>query len=271
MISLIDTHSHLDTEAFDADRDDVITAARAASIDAVLLIGYDRQRWRTTQALCERYPLFVRAAGLHPNSAEQWNTNMERDLNNEIAAGQIVAIGETGLDYYRDHASPTKQRAAFNSQLELARQFDLPVIIHQRSAEADILDILAAYAPVRGVMHCFSGTSSFAERCIELGLHLGVGGVVTYPKSTDIRVALERVPDDTLLLETDAPFLAPQGNRGKRNEPAFMRTTLEVLANLRGQSPEQVARITTENAERLFGGRLRQARLTGKAAAKCLS
>lgn len=271
MISIVDTHAHLDVDAFDADRKHVLEAALNHGVHAIVLIGYDPERWETTSALCSVFPFLVRAVGVHPNSAGIWSKNVQRRLETELDSSDVVAIGETGLDLFRNHANREEQQQAFREQLRIAQAADLPIIIHQRSAEDAVLAMIADAAPVRGVMHCFSGGPVFARRCIELGLHLGVGGIVTYPKSGEIREALAAAPLDRLLLETDAPYLAPQAKRGRRNEPAEIRATLETLADVRGMSVEALAAATTANAEALFGPRLSTARMAGQERARCRS
>jgi TatD DNase family protein len=264
MSSLIDTHAHLDLPEFDVDRAAVLQRSRTAGVHATLLIGFDPERWRSTAALCASRPELVRAVGVHPNSAEQWNADVQADLEAELARGDAVAVGEIGLDYFRQHANPDQQRAAFATQLQLAQAAGLPIIIHQRQAEAELLETLTPFAPLRGVLHCFSGDADFAARCLELGLHLGVGGVATYPKSSAVREALAAAPLERLLLETDAPFLAPRSRRGKRNEPAYLLETLELIARERGVSADAIAHATTANALALFGARLAHALTAGQ-------
>ena len=265
MISLIDTHAHLDLPQFDADRRALLERSLAAGVHATLVIGYDPERWRATALLCAARPEIVRAAGLHPNSAKQWSSAVQAGLEAEVAGGDVVAIGEIGLDYYRGHADPALQRTAFAAQLRLAHEARLPIVIHQRQAETDILTMLEALAPLHGVLHCFSGDAAFAERCIALGLHLGIGGVATYPKSDAIRDAIAAAPIERLLLETDAPFLAPLFRRGQRNEPAYMIETLDIIANVRRVGRDEVGRVTTANALDLFGAQLKTALAAGLA------
>ena len=261
MISLIDTHCHIDLPAFDEDREAMLARARMAGLQAMVVIGHNHERWRTSAELAASHPFIVRTVGVHPNDAGSWSDVMLADLEAEIASGEPVAIGEAGLDFFRD-ASPTElQREAFAAQIALARKYDLPIVIHQRSAEREVLEMLREHGPVRGVMHCFSGDLTFARSCVESGLMLGVGGITTYPKSEGIRRALAGVPKDALILETDAPYLAPQLWRGKRNEPSFVSVVAETLAAIHGMSALEVGETTTANAVRLFGVRLERARL----------
>ena len=253
---LVDTHLHLDLEHFDADRAAVVERARSAGVKGSVLIGFEPRRWLTTAELCARCPGMVRAAGVHPNSVTTWSAGTEKLLADELGKPGVVALGEIGLDFYRDRADPDQQRAVFGAQLALARELAVPVVIHQRAAEQEVLDTLARFAPLRGVMHCFTGDKAFAARCLALGLHLGLGGVLTFPRSTDVREAVRQAPLDRLLLETDAPFIAPQAWRGRRNEPAYVATVAEQLAQLRGLDLATIAEQTTRNAVELFGQQL---------------
>lgn len=256
MTSLIDSHAHVDLPVFDEDREAMLHRASAAGIRAIVAIGHNPERWKTTTSLCQRHPFVVRTAGIHPNDASIWSDTVAAQLESELATGKPVAVGETGLDFYRDSTDPAIQRKAFAAQIELARRFDLPVVIHQRQAEGEVLEMLRASGQVRGVMHCFSGDQRFATDCLESGLMLGVGGVATYPKSDGIRRALKDVPLDAVILETDAPYLAPQRWRGKRNEPSYVAAVVEMLADLHGVSLDEIGWATSENAMRLFGTRL---------------
>jgi TatD DNase family protein len=267
---LVDTHCHIDLEVFEEDRAAVLQHMLAAGVHAAILIAYNPERWLTAAHLAADNPFVRRAIGLHPNDAQMWSNDLHLALRAELARGDALAIGETGLDFYREHATSEQQHAAFVAQMELASEFDLPIIIHQRSAEQEVLDVLRAWAPVRGVMHCFSGDSAFAEACLDVGLHLGVGGVTTYPRSESIRVALRSVPRERIILETDAPFLAPQSSRGKRNEPAFIADVATFLSHDWGIAVEEIARYTTENAIALFGPRLEAAVQAGSERAACV-
>jgi TatD DNase family protein len=253
---LVDTHLHLDLGQFDHDRSAVVERARAAGVSGFVLIGFEPLRWRTTAELCARYPDMVRAAGVHPNSAATWEADTVDLLAAELGEPGVVALGEIGLDFYRDSADPQTQRTAFAAQLELARALDVPVIIHQRAAEQEVLDTLQRFAPLRGVMHCFTGDADFAGRCVALGLHLGIGGVLTFPRSTAIRDAVRDAPMDRLLLETDAPFIAPQPWRGRRNQPAYVSAVAAELADALDLNVEEVEEHTTRNAVELFGQQL---------------
>jgi TatD DNase family protein len=256
VISLIDSHCHIDLPVFDEDREATIKRALDAGIHAIIAIGHNPERWRTTGSLASQYPFILRTAGLHPNDASIWTADLYDRLDAELATGEPLAVGETGLDYFRDSAPAELQREAFASHIALARKYNLPIVIHQRAAEADVLDVLGSEGPVRGVLHCFSGDERFAKACLEMGLLLGIGGVATYPRSDDVRTALAAVSVDAVILETDAPYLAPQPWRGKRNEPVYVLAAAEQLATIHGVAVSEIAKRTTENAIKLFGHRL---------------
>lgn len=263
MSSTVDTHCHLDLDAFDDDRAEVIDRALHGGIHAMLLIGYNPERWESTATLCEQYPFMRRAVGLHPNDATRWSPEIERALVQQINGTDPIAIGEIGLDFYRSQESATMQVEAFTRQLELAQDAGLPVIIHQRAAEEETLRILEAHAPVAGVMHCFTGDQAFAQRCIDAGMFLGIGGVATFPKSTAIRDAIRTIPGDRWFLETDSPFIAPQSHRGRRNEPSYLVEIASMLSSELGTCVESLKTQTTQNAIALFGPSLDDAVWSG--------
>lgn len=267
----VDTHVHLDLPEFDDDRQAVIDRAIRAGVGAFVLIGFNPERWESTAGLLRQHSNMVRAVGLHPNNADIWAESLLPAIEREAQVTGTVAIGEIGLDYYRDHAEPAIQRAAFMAQVRLARELDLPVVIHQREAEADVLEIIAQEGPVRGVMHCFSGDAAFAQSCLDLGLMLGIGGVATYKRSDAIRDAIRRTPMERLMLETDAPYLAPQSRRGRRNESSLMIDAAETVATVKAVEIAHVAAATTDNAIRLFGDALTAAVEHGKSMTTCES
>lgn len=254
---MIDTHCHLDSRTYEEDRDDVVKHALNAGVSAMVTIGIDPDSWRRCQDLDEANESIVRAAGLHPNSVEEWwSDRFCRELADEIEPGELVAIGETGLDFFRDSSQRPQQEESFRMHLELSQQYKLPVIIHQREALSDVLHMLDETPPMGGVLHCFTGSIDDANDCIERGLYLGIGGIVTFPNAKELQGAVRRMPIDRLLLETDAPYLAPQGRRGKRNEPAYVAEVAEKVAELRDESLADVISKTSQNAVRLFGQRL---------------
>lgn len=255
---LVDTHCHLDFPVLREDLNDVLRRAITSDVESIITIGIDPESWQRTQTITDRHSDRVVAAyGLHPNAvAEHWSKETPDQLAQLLRSPQVVALGEIGLDFYRGEDSVDLQREAFVSQLGLARDFDLPVIIHMRQAEDEALEILKQFAPLKGVMHSFASDLSFAQRCLDFGLMLGVGGISTFPSAKDVRAALKECPVDRLILETDAPFLAPQPFRGKPNQPAFVRETAEHLATVLDMNIDEIATATTTNAQALFGDRL---------------
>ncbi len=256
--TLIDTHLHLDFDAFDDDREAVIERALAAGVQRMMTIGINRATCRRAVALAERYEPVYAAVGIHPNDATEWNDDAERELRDLVQHPKVVAIGEIGLDHYWKRVPHDVQKQVFRAQLALAADLQLPVIIHDREAHEDVLHILREWvnsgqAPTPpGVLHCFSGDRAMAEEALALGFYLGIDGPVTFKNARHLQALVADLPLDRLLVETDAPFLTPHPYRGKRNEPAYVRLVAEKIAELQTCSIETVARQTTRNAERLF-------------------
>jgi TatD DNase family protein len=249
---IFDTHCHL---AYDAGEDPQATwaRARAAGVTRALNVGIDLATSARARDWARALDGVAWSAGLHPNHAGQLAAEWPQ-LAALGAERDCAAIGETGLDFYRDWTAPDQQRAAFVRHLELALELDKPVVVHCRDAFPAAFELLAAHPGVRGVMHCFSGGPADAERAIELGLHLSFAGPLTYPRSHALREVARVAPAGRVLVETDAPFLPPQDRRGQRNEPAFVVRTLAALAQARGVPFAEMAAITLRNAEALFGG-----------------
>ncbi|HUU46909.1 MAG TPA: TatD family hydrolase [Acidobacteriota bacterium] len=251
---MIDTHAHLDFDAFDADRTAVAKRARDAGIHTIINIGVDFDSCERVIALAEEYPGMYAAVGIHPHDAKTWDGDRAAARLAKLADHpKVVAIGEIGLDYYRNISPPKAQKRAFTEQIAVAQQLKLPIVIHNRDAFADVFEILLktqAYA-VGGVFHCFSGTPSEAQRTIDLGFHISVNGILTFPKATMAEVG-RRARLDRILIETDCPFLAPQPYRGKRNEPAYVQLITEKLAEIRGVPIAEIERATDANARDLF-------------------
>lgn len=255
-MQLFDTHAHLDEEAFETDRNEVIARATEAGLVAVATIGTTAPTSVRSVELAEQYPLLHAAVGIQPNYAAEANAGDWETIVELASNPQVVAIGETGLDRYWDYAPMDVQVDYFRRHLELAAERDLPFIVHCREAEADVVRELqhaAESGPLRGVMHSFAGDAQTAKDCLELGMHISFAGMVTFKKSAALRAVAADIPSDRLLIETDAPYLAPTPNRGKRNEPAFVRDTLECLAEVRGVPIEELAEQTTGNARAFFG------------------
>lgn len=249
---LVDTHCHLDQPQFEADIGAVIARAHEAGVRRMVTIGTDLPSSRMAVALAERYTGVYAAVGVHPHQAKTWDEAALTELEQLARHAKVVAIGEIGLDFYRDWSPRQAQAHAFEAQLGLARRLGLPVIIHDREAHEAVLATLQAHAPVRGVLHSFSGDAQVAEAALALGLHLGFSGPVTFPKADALRQVVAQTPLERLLVETDAPYLAPQAHRGRRNEPAYVRYVAEEVAAVKGLPFEVVAAQTTANAEALF-------------------
>ena len=253
---LTDTHCHLDDSKYDADRQEVMDRARAAGVETIITVGTDIESSGAALRLARAYPYVYAAVGLHPHEAKDFD---DRAFERLLALAQdekTVAIGETGLDYHYMHSSREAQMHAFRMQLEIARRTGLPVVIHTRDAGEEALEILGQSGIGSGVLHCFSGDARMAAKAIAMGLYISVAGSVTFKKADALRQAVAEIPDDRLLVETDAPWLAPEPLRGRRNEPAYIAHTTGVIAALRGVSVDDLARITSLNASRLFGRKI---------------
>ncbi len=248
---LIDTHCHLHFPQFDRDRQEVIARAEAQGVVRMVEVGVDLASSEEVVALAERYPQIYAAVGVHPHEASGWDEATLKGLRRLAAHPKVVALGEMGLDYYRHRSSREEQKEALRRQLALAQDLGKPVIIHDREAHQDLLEILEGWKGLRGVFHCFSGGPSMAKRCGEMGFHIAVAGPVTYPNAKRLIEVARETPLERLLLETDSPFLSP--HRGQRNEPANVRLVAQRVAQIKGLPWEEVARSTTENARRLFG------------------
>ena len=250
---LIDSHAHIQLDRFDTDREAVLKRAQAAGVQTILVIGFDLETSRGAIALANQHEQIYATVGMHPHDAKDLDDQAVCLFREFAAHPKVVALGEMGLDYYRDLSPRPIQQEAFERQLDLAEELDLPIVIHNREAYHDILPILQARrGRVRGVMHCFSGDVEIMYQSLVLGFYIGIGGPVTYRKADALREVARQVPADALLVETDCPWLAPQFRRGKRNEPAYVRATAEKIAELRGISLEEIGEITTQNFETLF-------------------
>lgn len=253
----IDSHAHLAEAEFQSDLSSVLDRARAALVERVLVIGDGVDPAKTEKAvlLGERENDLDVAAGIHPHEARLASEPSLDYLVRLARSGRLVAWGEIGLDFHYSHSPPEKQEAVFSRQLALAREVGLPVVIHTREAEARTLEILGEHfgnGDSAGVMHCFSGSLAMARACLEMGFHISFSGMVTFPKAHNLRQVAETVPMDRLLIETDAPYLAPVPFRGRRNEPAHVVETAKVLAEVKQVGLNTLAKCTTENYRRLF-------------------
>ncbi|HXY54508.1 MAG TPA: TatD family hydrolase [Nitrospirota bacterium] len=252
---LIDTHAHLEMREFSEDRDDVIKRAREAGVEHIITIGTTVESSRDAVLLADKYDFIYAAIGIHPHEVKDVLHPAYEILRHLAKHKKVVAYGEVGLDYHYEHSPRSDQKRKFRDMLREARELDLPVIVHDRDAHDDTLRILSEEWPtdLGGVLHCFSGDVAMAKSAIEMGFSISIAGPVTFPKADSLRKVVSQIPIENLLIETDAPYLAPQAVRGKRNEPAFVRHTADAIAEIKGLSFDDVARITSFNAMQLFG------------------
>ena len=266
-LQIIDTHAHLDMEQFDQDRNEVIQRAQAVGVALINTIGIDCESSQKAIELAERYECVLASVGIHPQEAHRAKEDDYQKLLTLAKHPRVVAVGETGLDFYRSKDTAAAQKRVLGWHLKIARELNLPVIIHCRQAQDVIMPIIDEWAfeyPLdenryRGVLHCFSGDEKLAEWYISRGFFISVGAYTGYPSSMALRDALSSIPADRILIETDCPFLPPQQYRGKRNEPAYTVFTVNTLAQIKKTTPEQIALQTSRNAIELFN-------LTGKTA-----
>ena len=253
---LIDTHCHLDFADFDAERDEIVARAHQSGVKQMVTISTRVRKLDGLLAITERYPSVFCSVGTHPNSAnEELDIQTEDLVRLANAHEKIVAIGEAGLDYFYDTQTPEDQQTGFRRHIEAARETQLPLVIHSRSADEDMAAILTEEAGKGAfpfILHCFSAGPELAKTGVELGGYISFSGILTFPKSEELRAIAKTIPHDRLLVETDAPYLAPKRWRGKRNEPSYVVNTAEVLAETLDLSYADMARITTDNAFRLF-------------------
>ncbi len=252
---LIDTHCHLDMSAYEADFEAVLARALAAGVTKIISVGIDLESSRRAIALAEQHQGIYATVGVHPHNVTELSEEAYSELQGLCRHAKVVAYGEIGLDYVKNYAPIALQKEHFARQVALAKELQLPLVVHDREAHDDIMEILEAAGPfpAGGVMHCFSGDAAFARRVLALGFHISIPGVVTFAKAEMLHEAVREIPLSALVLETDGPFLAPVPKRGKRNEPQLMLFTAQKVAELKGVSLEEVARQTTINAVRLFG------------------
>lgn len=246
-----DTHCHLNHPDFASDVAQVWNRAREAGVRYAIVVGYDLVSSESAVQVAAQFEGCWASVGIHPHDALQYNENALSRLQQLTLQPRVVALGEIGLDYYRNLSPADVQQRAFEEQLQLAVQLRLPVVIHCRDAYDHLLEIVSRY-PLRGVLHCFSGDLHHAQRAVEIGWYLGIGGVVTFKNAHTLREVVQQTPMENLLLETDAPYLAPMPYRGKRNEPAYIPLIAQMVASLKNLPIEELATVTTQNAHRLF-------------------
>ena len=249
---LIDTHCHLDFSPFDIDRDLVIQRAKQAGVAYFINIGSTLDSSAAACALAQRHPEVYASVGVHPHDANSFDLAIEVKLKELAQQPKVVAIGETGLDYYRNLSTPESQKQAFIRQIKLANDFKLPLVIHCRQAEQDLMQILRSTACLQAVVHCFSGDEKFLKECLDLGLFISFTCNITYKKAQGLREMVKLTPLNRIMLETDAPYLSPEGFRGERNEPLQIKLLADQVSQIKGISFEQVAEQTTLNAQGFF-------------------
>lgn len=248
-----DTHAHYDSSKFDADRDEVLRALPACGVTLVVDPGDNAERSARAVALAQTYPHVYAAVGWHPEEAESWDAHSLPAIRELAQQPKVCAIGEIGLDYYWDTTYRDRQKEMFRAQIELALELNLPVIVHDREAHGDSLEIVREYPELRGVFHCFSGSVEMAQELLRRGWYLGFDGPVTYKNAVRALEVIRVCPMDRILLETDSPYLAPVPNRGKRNDSRNLPYIAETIARIKDLSVEEVAARTMENGKRLFG------------------
>ncbi|WP_243525402.1 TatD family hydrolase [Bacillus pseudomycoides] len=252
---LFDTHSHLNAEQFKEDLQEVIVRMKEAGVSYTVVVGFDEVTIKKAMELAETYDFIYAAVGWHPVDAIDMTEEHLIWLEELAAHPKVVALGEMGLDYHWDKSPEEVQKEVFRKQIQLAKKVKLPIIIHNRDATQDIVDILAEEnaAEVGGIMHCFSGSVEVAKQCIGMNFLISLGGPVTFKNAKKPKEVAMEIPMEKLLIETDCPYLTPHPFRGKRNEPSYVKLVAEEIASLKGISYEEVAKITTENAKGLFG------------------
>lgn len=249
----IDTHCHLDFPEFNPDRIEVIRRAEDNGIVYIINIGSSTEGSRDSVDLAQQYDFIYATVGLHPHGADKFDAGTEAQLKALAKNKKVVAIGEIGLDYYKNYSEAVNQRRQFSSLLKLAKDLGLPVVIHNRQAEDDTLKVIKQALPFKAVVHCFSGDEKFLKECLDLGFFVSYTCNITYKKAQKLRELVKRTPLERIFLETDAPFLPPEGFRGKRNEPVYVKILAEEIARIKETSLEEVARVTSENAKSFFG------------------
>lgn len=251
-VALVDSHAHLDDPRFADDRDAVIVRARASGV-IIVTVGGDLASSEEAVSLAKRFDIVYACVGVHPHDARTVTPRVLDRLRCLVEQPKVVGIGEIGLDFYRDLSPRPLQEQALREQLRLAHAVGLPVVLHSRDAHGELLRVLREEGPPAGVFHCFSGDASVAARALELGFYISFAGSITYAKTVEVAEACRAVPDDRLLVETDAPYLTPVPWRGKRNEPAYVELVAAKVAEVRGTTLPVVASVTTANARSLFG------------------
>ena len=250
---LFDTHAHYDDERFDEDRDTLLASMPENNVGLILNPGCDVESSRNAVSYANKYPFVYAAVGIHPDEVGSLNEETFAQMKELFKEEKVVAVGEIGLDYYWDNEPREVQKKWFIRQLELARELDLPVLIHSREAAADTMEIMKEHAKgLSGVIHCYSYSKEMAQEYIKMGFYIGVGGVVTFKNAKKLKEVVENIPLTSIVLETDCPYMAPEPNRGKRNNSAYIRYVAEKIAELKGITYEEVVEQTEKNARDMY-------------------
>lgn len=249
---LIDTHAHLNFEKLRDNIDEVLANSQAVGVEKIIIPGVTLEETSKIIELIEKYDNLYGAVAVHPSDTKDWTDNNYDKLKEYAKHDKIVAIGETGLDYYWDDTFKDTQKHAFRKHLELAEELKLPVIVHDRESHDDVFEIIKEFPKVKGVMHCFSGNAEFALECVKLGYYIALGGPITFKNAKKPKEVAKAVPLENLVLETDSPFLAPHPFRGKDNDPSKIILVAEATAEIKGLNIEELANTTSRNAENLF-------------------
>ena len=249
---LFDTHAHMNDPAFDQDREEMILSLKEKGTDFVMNVGCCLESSKDCIALAEAYPFVYASVGSHPDSADEVNEEVIENYRRMAQHEKVLAIGEIGLDYYYETVPREIQQKAFRMQMELAKELNMPVIVHERNAHDDGMRIVKEFKGVTGVFHCYSGSAEMARQLVNMGWYIGFTGVLTFKNARKAVETAESVPLDRIVLETDCPFMAPEPFRGKRNDPGKLYRMAEKLAEIRGLSVEEIQAITVENGKRLY-------------------
>ena len=253
-MKIFDTHAHLLDEAFDADRYELIGSLPEKGITRVMEACCDEAEIDRVIELVDRVPFFCGSAGVHPHSADEWNPSTADHIRRALRHEKMLAVGEIGLDYHYDFSPRDIQKKVLDEQLSLAKEMDLPVILHDREAHGDMMDLLRAHRDgLKGIMHCFSGSYETARECLDLGLYIAFGGALTFKNAVRPIEVVQKLPADRLLIETDCPYMTPVPFRGKRNDPSYILLTLEKMAEVRGEDREELAEKLYANALDVYG------------------
>ncbi|HBZ6548105.1 TPA: TatD family hydrolase [Clostridium perfringens] len=250
---IFDTHAHYDSDSFDEDRENVIKELKENGVIGVLNCGSDLYGLRKSVELAKEFDMFYAAVGIHPENADEFNEDVVKEIKEFVKNEKVKAIGEIGLDYYWEENPPREvQKDVFRAQMKLADELNLPVVIHDRDAHKDTLEIMKEFPNVIGVVHCFSGSVEFAKECIKLGYYIGFTGVLTFKNAKKLVDVCREIPAERMLVETDCPFMAPVPFRGKRNKSDYIEYIIDKMSEIRGISGEEMNEILLNNKKRLF-------------------